>query len=103
MTYNLKTPAEAKEEIIQKAIKAGVSLSRHCRNCWTGERTRGSIAAERIIHWPALVVIGTKGSRPLIDFADVADLKEIYLGRPDQHTWNEERWENELRAYAEKK
>lgn len=98
------TVDEKKEEFIQRAIKAGVNLSRHCRNAWTGERTRSCIEARRIIHWTALVAIAIRGSRPLIDFADVADLdKIIYLGRQDQHTWGAARWEKELRAYIEMK
>jgi len=96
------TTEEFKEKTIQEAIKAGVSLSRHCRNAWTGERIRSNIEAYRIVHWPALVSIAIRGSRPLLDFADVADLHQIiYLGRQDQHAWDAARWEKELRAYAE--
>lgn len=96
------TVEEKKEEFIQKAIKAGVSLSRHCRNCWTGERTSSCIEASRIVHWKSLVAIAIRGSRPLLGFADIADLHNIiYLGRQDQHSWNADRWEQELRAYVE--
>lgn len=98
------TVEEHKEQFIQKAIKAGVCLSRYCRNPWTGERIRPCIEAAKIVHWKALVSIGIRGSHPLLDFADVADLdKIIYLGRPDQHTWDAARWEKELRAYVEMK
>ncbi len=91
---------EHKEQTIQNAIKAGVSLSRHCRNCWTGERTRPCISAVKITHWTALVSIAINGrGKALLDFADVGELdKIIYLGRPDQHEWDATRWEQELRA-----
>ena len=90
---------ERREELIQQAIKAGVTLSRFCRNCWTGERTRANIEAARIVHWMALLALAHRGERPLIDYADVADLHGIiYLGRADQHTWDARRWEKELRA-----
>ncbi len=96
----LLTVDELKEQTMKQAIEAGVMLSRYCRNCWTGERTRPCISAVKITHWTSLVSIAINGrGKALLDFADTADLhKIIYLGRPDQHTWNATRWEQELRA-----
>ena len=90
---------ELKEYTIQEMIKAGARFSRHLRNAWTGERLRSNLSASEFtgrVHYLQLIATLPIGS-PLIDWADVADLNQFYMGTPDQHTWDAERWEKEIR------
>ena len=94
------TAEEASEHRIQRMVKVGTELSRYCRNPFTGERTRPCVEMRQLTDWHMLIhIAGLIGYRPLIDIADIADLRGIvYLGRADQHNWNAARWEKEIRA-----
>lgn len=96
----MKTQDEIRKEQIEEMIKAGTYLSRHCRNCWTGERTRSNIPAReysyKLCRLQQLASLGG-GNSPLVDWAGTADLNHFYLTKADQHTWDEARWEKEIR------
>jgi len=88
----------AKEDRIRQMAKAGANLSRYCRSPITGERTRPCVKLE-LLQGNLIIAIATLKGEPLIDIADVADLRGIvYLGKADQHTWKADRWEKEIRA-----
>lgn len=92
------TRAEIKEHTIKEMAQAGAMLSRQCRNCWTGERIRTNLSHDEFVgKIKYLRLLAVIPRNPLIDWADVADLNQFYLGKSDQHTWNTERWEKEIR------
>ena len=95
------TITEKKEQDIRRAARAGAIFSRYCRNAWTGERTRPSLEVEKVTYWPYLAWVSKLGDKPLLAYENIADLHQFRLGRPDQHTWDEARWEQEIRRIRE--
>jgi hypothetical protein len=98
-TQDRRTEKEKREDFIKRLAKAGARLSRHCRNAWTGERTRTYLGVDEFTgRMKDLVIIsGLCRGGPLLDYANVADLHGFYLGAEDQHTWSEDKWEEEIR------
>ena len=94
-----QTREEQREEFIQKLVQAGVRFSKHCRNCWTGERIRAYLPVEKFSgNYRHLICISSlPRGKALIDYANVADLHGFYLGREDQHLWDAKKWEKEIR------
>ena len=101
-TEDRRTETEKKEDFIKQLIKAGTLFSRQCRNCWTGERFRSYLRYEEFCgnQRHLIIIAGLKG-KPLLDYANVADLHGFYLGADDQHQWDEKRWEKEIRSRME--
>ena len=99
-TQGRRTEEEKRDDAIDRLATAGALLSRHCRNCWTGERTRSGLSADGFTgrNTDLIIIASNLLGNPLIDYANVADLHEFYLGTPDQHTWDKARWEKEIRA-----
>lgn len=104
-TQDRRTEEEKREDFIKRLAESGARFSRHCRNCWTGERTRSQLNADEFSGRVRDLVIlsGLCRGGPLLDYANVADLHGFYLGKEDQHTWDEARWEEEIRKRMPKK
>jgi hypothetical protein len=92
------TVVEKREQDIKRAAIAGAMLSRYCRNSWTGERIRVMLEREKVQYANYLVAVSTLGDKPLLGYSNCAGLDCFYLGRQDQHLWDAERWEAEIRA-----
>ena len=81
---------------IDEIAEFGAVISRHCRDCWTGEQTRPSIECEKLGH-PF-----HKAGKQVLDFLRliawerVADLNQIRLGVPGQHAWREADWKKAI-------
>jgi len=91
------------EEQLTKMAKAGANFSRHCRNAWTGEQYCCCVRAEEVMYWPHLVAVTNFPGKPLVDYANGGGLHHFYLGRPDQHTWDEKRWREEITKKLQKR
>jgi hypothetical protein len=64
------------------------------RDPWTGERRRPYLSTGEFYgRVQDLVIIAGLRGKPLLDYANVADLHGFYLGTEDQHTWTEAKWE----------
>jgi hypothetical protein len=93
------TVDELREQNIKGMAEAGAKFSRHCRNCWTGERIRTSLnvseftGRRKYLH----MIISLPVGGPLLDYSNTADLDTYYTGKANQHTWSVERWEREIR------
>ena len=88
-------------EEIEGIAEFGAVVSRHCRNAWTGEQTRVSVECDRLGHpWH-------KAGKQVLDFLllveweHVADLDQIRLGIPGQHSWKKADWERAIRFRIE--
>lgn len=86
---------QAYTENIDTLIWVGATISRQCRNCWTGEQLYTRIPFGRVIaggmkHWLALEAIG------LLAVEDIADLRQIGLVKIGQHSWSKEEWEKRI-------
>lgn len=98
-TEDRRTKEEKREDFIKRLAKTGALLSRYCRNAWTSERTRSQLNVNEFggRSRDLIIIARSLMGDPLIDYANVADLHGFYLGKPDQHTWDVERWEKEIR------
>ena len=99
-TQDRRTKEEKQDDLIDRLATAGALLSRHCRNCWTGERTRSQINANEFTGSvrDLIIIASNLHGKALIDYASGADLHGFYLGASDQHTWDKARWEKEIRT-----
>lgn len=98
-TEDRRTEKEKREDFIKRLAESGARFSRHCRDCWTGERTRSQLNADEFSGRVRDLIVIARNliGDGLLDYANVADLHGFYLGKPDQHTWDVDRWEEEIR------
>jgi len=99
MDFWTPTKEERKEDFIKRMAKAGATFSKHCRNSWTGDKTRTTLNLENFggCRNDLLSILNLRGE-PLFDFSTTADLNTLYLGCQDQHNWDQAQWEKEIRA-----
>ena len=85
------------DDQIEHLAKFGAEVSRHCRNCWTGEQTRGSLPFDKFTGQGGRNEASALEYLRLMALEDVADLQQYRLGKYGQHSWNKKRWEIEIR------
>jgi len=89
------------DQEIEGIAKFGAMFSKNCRNCWTGEQTSVSVKCDDLGHpWH-------KAGKQVLDFLNliawenVADLNQIRMGVPGQHSWKQQDWERAIRFRIE--
>ena len=89
------------DEEIKGMAEFGATISRWCRNSWTGEQIRVSVGCDKVGHpWH-------KAGRQVLDYLhliaweNVADLNQFRLGVPGQHAWKKADWERAIRFKME--
>ena len=86
-------------KFVDRLATAGATFSKHCRNCWTGEKTSSTLRIENFsgrqndLYAIASLWIGG----PLIEISSCADLDGVvYAGADGQHSWDFARWQKEI-------
>lgn len=90
------------ENFINKLAIAGAQFSKHCRVPFTNECDGTTIRLSNFSgNQNDLVALHVYTM--LIDYSTCGDLNGVmYLGKQDQHLWNEKKWKKEIKKAMRK-
>ena len=84
---------------IDRLAEFGATLSRHCRNAWTGEQTRTALPIGKLTggHGGVNECMALENLK-MAGLEDIADLRQFRLVIPGSHKWQKRDWIREIKA-----